>query len=335
MELENSRNAKKKGNRVLKMDYKEFVDRVSRDLVQVLPDDMKKVIIFAEQVNKLQGRSYYGISVKPVDFSAGISLDLYPLFECMEEGEPYEHVLQQIGKFTVHAMKLLPKQEILEFMDFDSWKEKLTVQIVPVKGNEEILCTVPHMKKEDLAMVYRFMHVTSSNNVFSALITNDLLEGYHISAEELHEQAMANAVEKFPATIRNMRDIISEIANTRPDLDVEKQEERCLKMYVARCNNGVNGASCIFYPGFLKQTAKQLGGDFYILPCSIHEVIFVVDTDELDYRRLEDMVKEANETVIQSKDRLSDFVYHYDAKEDIFEKAETFAVRKEIGRNRI
>lgn len=311
------------------MDYREFVDCVCRDLAQVLPEHMQKWMISAEQVDKLQGESYYGLSVKPVDFGAGMSLDLHPLFECVEEGEPYEHVLQQIGKFTVQAMEWFPKQEIMNMMDFDSLREKLMVQIVPVKGNEEMLCTVPHIQKEDLALVYRFMHCTSQKEVFSALITNDLMESYQISAEELHEQAMANAVEKFPATIRSMQDIISEISKTRPDLVVEKREERKLKMYVATCNHGINGASCIFYPGFLKQAAKQLGGDLFILPCSIHEVILIVDTDEVDYRRLEEMVQEANEAVIQPKDRLSDFVYHYDAKEDIFEKAEAFQVRKE------
>ena len=86
------------------MDYREFVDCVIRDLAQVLPNNMQRVIISAEQVNKLQGRSYYGLSVKPVDLNVGISLDLHPLFECVEEGEPYEHVLRQIGKFTVQAM---------------------------------------------------------------------------------------------------------------------------------------------------------------------------------------------------------------------------------------
>lgn len=311
------------------MDYREFVDCVIRDLAQVLPNNMQRVIISAEQVNKLQGRSYYGLSVKPVDLNVGISLDLHPLFECVEEGEPYEHVLKQIGKYTVQAMEWFPKQEIMEFMDMDLLEEKLTVQIVPVKGNEEMLRTIPHMQKEDLAIVYRFMHCTRQKEIFSALFTNDLLDSYHISAEELHEKAMANAVEKFPATIRSMRDIVSEISKTKPELVGEKREERHLKMYVATCNKGFNGASCIFYPGFLKQAAEQLGGDFYILPSSIHEVIFVVDTDEVDYRRLEEMVQQANETVIEPKDRLSDFVYHYDAKDDIFEKAEAFKVRKE------
>lgn len=310
------------------MDYREFVDRVSRDLAQVLPEDMQNWMIVAEQVNKLQGASYYGISVKPAGFGAGMSLDLYPLFECVEEGEPYEHVLKQIGKFTVQAMEWFPKQEIMEFMDMDLLEEKLTVQIVPVKGNEEMLRTIPHMQKEDLAIVYRFMHCTRQKEVFSALVTNDLLDSYHMSAEELHEKAMANAVEKFPATIRSMRDIVSEISKTSPELVVEEREERRLKMYVATCNNGINGASCIFYPGFLEQAAEQLGGDFYILPSSIHEVIFVVDTDEVDYRRLEEMVQQANETVIEPKDRLSDFVYHYDAKDDIFEKAEAFKARR-------
>ena len=310
------------------MDYREFVDCVSRDLVKVLPNNMQRVIISAEQVNKLQGRSYYGLSVKPVDLNVGISLDLHPLFECMEEGETYEHVLRQIGKFTVQAMKQFPKQEILDLLDFDSLKEKLTVQIVPIEGNEEMLCTVPHIQKEDLALVYRFMHCTSQNDVYAALIDNELLDSYHISAEELHEQAMANAIKRFPATIRSMRDFVSEISKTSPELVVEEREERRLKMYVATCNNGINGASCIFYPGFLKQAAEQLGGDFYILPSSIHEVIFVVDTDEVDYRRLEEMVQQANETVIEPKDHLSDFVYHYDAKDDIFEKAEAFKARR-------
>ena len=311
------------------MNYREFVNCVVRDLAQVLPDDMQEVKISAEQVNKLQGKSYYGLSVKPVDFNAGFSLDLHPLFECVEEGEPYEHVLKQIGKFTVQVMKQLPKQEILEFMDYGSLRKKMTVQVVPVKGNEEMLRTVPHMKKEDLALVYRFVHCTRQKEVYAALITNELMNSYHISVEELHEQAMTNAVKKFPATIRSMKDIISEVSKTRPDLVGEKREERKLEMYVATCNNGVNGASCIFYPGFLKQAAEQLGGDLYILPCSIHEVIFVVDTGEVDHRRLEKMVHEANEAVIEPKDWLSDFVYHYDAKEDIFEKADAFEERKE------
>ena len=310
------------------MDYKEFVDCVSRDLAQVLPEDMQKWRIVAEQVNKLQGASYYGLSVKPVGFGAGMSLDLHPLFECVEEGESYEHVLKQIGKYTVQAMEWFPKQEIMEFMDMDLLEEKLTVQIVPVKGNEEMLRTIPHIQKEDLAIVYRFMHCTRQKEIFSALFTNDLLDSYHISAEELHEKAMANAIEKFPATIRSMCDIVSEISKTKPELVGEKREERHLKMYVATCNKGFNGASCIFYPGFLKQAAQQLGGDFYILPSSIHEVIFVVDTDEVDYRRLEEMVQQANETVIEPKDRLSDFVYHDDAKDDIFEKAEAFKARR-------
>ena len=172
------------------------------------------------------------------------------------------------------------------------------------------------------------MHRTSTNDIYAALITNDLLDSYHISAEELHEKAMANAVDRFPATIRSMRDIISEISKTSPDLAVEKREEGRMELYVAKSNNGVNGASCILYPGFLKQAAEQLGGDFYILPSSIHEVLFVADTDEVEYRRLEEIVQQINETVIEPKDHLSDFVYHYDAKDDIFEKAEAFKARR-------
>jgi len=31
------------------------------------------------------------------------------------------------------------------------------------------------------------------------------------------------------------------------------------------------GASVIQYPGFMEQAAEQVGGDFFVLPSSIHE----------------------------------------------------------------
>ena len=43
---------------------------------------------------------------------------------------------------------------------------------------------------------------------------------------------------------------------------------------------------------------------------------------------VENMVKEVNATQVDLKDQLSDHVYHYDAKEKVFELAEKFDARK-------
>lgn len=73
--------------------------------------------------------------------------------------------------------------------------------------------------------------------------------------------------------------------------------------------------------------AERVGGDFYILPSSIHEILLVKDDETFDINRLEDMVKEVNETQVAPEDLLTDSVYHYDFKEKVFELAEKYEER--------
>jgi len=46
-----------------------------------------------------------------------------------------------------------------------------------------------------------------------------------------------------------------------------------------------------------------------------------------DLESLQFMVREINRTEVAPEDRLSDFVYHYDAQDHVLERAETFAER--------
>ena len=59
---------------------------------------------------------------------------------------------------------------------------------------------------------------------------------------------------------------------------------------------------------------------YFMLPSSIHEVIAVPAGDK-DYRDLESMVKQINMMQVAKEEQLSDHVYHYDAKEKVFELA--------------
>ena len=74
--------------------------------------------------------------------------------------------------------------------------------------------------------------------------------------------------------------------------------------------------------------SEKLGGDFFLLPSSVHEVILIPDKPDMQYSELEKIVKEVNATQVDVKDQLSDHVYHYDAKEKVFELAEKFDARK-------
>ena len=300
------------------MDYREFVDQISEDLKKVLPDELQGVKITARQVDKLQGASYYGITVQPENSNIGISMDLSSAFEAMENGRSYDVVLAELGTAVADGFSNRPNVRAAELMDYEAMKDKLMVQVVPTAGNEEMLAGIPHVEQEDMSLVYRFVIETNEQGSATTLVTNQMLENYGISAEQLHADAMANAPEQFPASVRSMQEVLAEIMGIEPEMMPGEPGG----MYVATCNQGVNGAGCIFYPEFMDQAAEKLGGDFFVLPSSVHEVILLPDTGDMSFHELESMVQEINATEVQPADRLSDSVYHYDAEEHIFEKAQ-------------
>ena len=66
----------------------------------------------------------------------------------------------------------------------------------------------------------------------------------------------------------------------------------------------------LFLEKQMKEAAKMLGGDLYILPSSVHEVI-VVPAVVIDPTKAADMVREINQTVVEPREFLSDMVLKY------------------------
>lgn len=88
-------------------------------------------------------------------------------------------------------------------------------------------------------------------------------------------------------------------------------------MWVASIENGQNGACVIQYPHFLDDAAETLGGSFYVLPSSIHEVLLLADDTSPSLSELENMVRTINQAEVAPEERLSDNVFHYDCESHI------------------
>ncbi|MGN0256486.1 MAG: DUF5688 family protein [Eubacterium sp.] len=205
----------------------------------------------------------------------------------------------------------------LDLADYSKMKELLTLQLLSSDGNGYKLDDVPYRKVEDMTLVYRFDLGDTENGRASILVTNDMLRRYGIDEEQLHQDAMASTVNNRPASLRTMGDVLSGV------------EMESTPLWVASVDGGMNGACVIQYPGFLDQAAKTLGGDFFVLPSSIHEVLLYQDDGTIGRKDLEEMVQSINESEVAPADRLSDFVYHYDSKERVFENARSFEARAE------
>ena len=68
--------------------------------------------------------------------------------------------------------------------------------------------------------------------------------------------------------------------------------------------------------------AEQIGGDYYVLPSSLHELVVLKKDQILTADELKAMVKEVNQQMVGPNEKLSDGVYVYDAKERVFSRVD-------------
>ena len=296
------------------MTYTEFVDKIQEDLrtdfSTVLPEQYRNTEIGTGEVKKLQGCSYYGLSFRPEGSATGASLDLKPLYESMQEGRPYADLLADLEAELLKLARHMPDPDPALLGNYEKLKRSLTIQLIPRKGNEELLKEIPHRDFEDLCAVYRVDLSDLGCPDSSMLVTSRLLGEYGVTPEELHRDALRYAPIFHPATLRSLREIISEQCGPESVCGEESGPD----ILVATVEDKFFGAGVLFYPDFLDHAAALLGGKFFILPSSIHELLFIEDNGDIRPEFLKEMVRAINEAHVAPRDRLSDSVYHYTGK---------------------
>lgn len=107
-------------------------------------------------------------------------------------------------------------------------------------------------------------------------------------------------------------------------------------MFVLTNDTKVNGAAAILNDDIRQEIAEKVG-DFYMLPSSIHETLIIPKDAGMEFKELEQMVQEVNQTqVAPGRTSFGIHVYEYDAKEhELFrsDRAEERAKQKEEKRD--
>ena len=82
-------------------------------------------------------------------------------------------------------------------------------------------------------------------------------------------------------------------------------------LLVLTTEDGLLGASALFYPGMKEKIGEIVGGDYYVLPSSIHEVLIYPDNGRMSAMELAKIVKEINENEVRPQDRLCNKVFRF------------------------
>lgn len=299
------------------MDYENFKEQFIEDVKDCLYEQGAEVSVSVHEVNKLN-ESYEAITVTPEGSNIGID----KFYEAIGDGKSYDEVVDKAVEVINNGISQRPDFDIDSLTDYSKMKEKLAMEAVSSEANKEMLENVPHQNIEDMAVVYRFVLSSDDEGRASILVTNQLLENMGVTPEQLHADAMENAPQIKPVEIKGMSEVMAEMMGIFP---VAPEDEQ---MYVATVQDKVHGAGVLAYQDFMDKAAERAGGDFFILPSSIHEILIVPDNGKMNLKDLEAMVREVNATQVSPADKLTDSVYHYDSKEKIFELGEKFVERQ-------
>ena len=311
------------------MNYEDFKEKFIEDVSDRLYEQGAEVNISVHEVNKLN-ESYEAITVTPEGSNIGVNVGIDKFFGAYEHGTSYEDVVDRAVDTISHGIAERPAFDVASLTDYSQMKEKLAMEVVSAEANKDLLETVPHKNMEDMAVVYRFVLSSDDDGRASILVTNQIIESMGVTPEQLHADALENAPHIKPAEIRGMSEVMAEHvgpaqAEMMGIVPMDSEDEQ---MFVATVPDKVHGAGVLAYQDFMDQAAERVGGDFFILPSSIHEILIVPDNGQMDLKTLEDMVKDVNATQVAPADKLTDSVYHYDSKEKIFELGEKFVERQ-------
>ena len=311
------------------MDYENFKEQFVEDVKEKLYEQGTEVDITVNTVNKLN-ESYEAMTVKPEGSNIGVNIGIDKFYGATQDDISYDDVVDKAVKAISDGFLNQPQIDVASLTDYDQMKEKLVMEVVSAETNKEMLENVPHQNIEDMAVVYRFVLNSDDEGRASILATNQMIENMGVTPEQLHADALENAPRIKPAEIKGMGEVLAEM------MGVEQAEMMGLypvrpedeQIFVASVPDKVHGAGVLAYQDFMDQAAERAGGDFYILPSSIHEILIVPDNGKMGLSDLENMVKEVNATQVAPADKLTDNVYHYDSQAKIFELGEKFVARQ-------
>lgn len=323
------------------MTYQEFVIKMQNRLNYRQRQSGNVYSVSADTVKKIQA-SYYGllISVSTIsDAKWGINLKPY-YFEFLVSEVSMDDMVDRIDQGICHEIEHLPKYDLSNIKDYEYVKNHLGLQVINMEKNQEFLKNIPYTQIADLALVYR---IFIDQNI-CALINNNMLKRYGISKEQLHSDAISHDQREKPCFIKKMEEVLKELLKKilqDKEMPKEKREEMKnklakvendppLQMYIAGID-GVYGASVIARPDFLEKATQLMGGDFYVIPSSIHEVIILKDKHQGSIREIEETIWEENMLNVSEEDFLSNNLYHYDSSDHIFETAAGYEQRMKNG----
>lgn len=303
------------------MDVREFTKTVREELPDFLPDDVYEDLIIEDvEISKMNDQRLHGLIFRVKGSDAAPTLYIDDLHERHENGEDLGYLLVELAN-RYEGARHAPAPPDVD-LTWDRVRENLSVRLIEKQRNRDFLRERPYVDVGNgLALICDINMGEDRGGDWRVNINRSLLESFGVDTESLFAEALNRAPEIEPPVLTDMgQALFSPDKVNLLEGDIHIAPEDLGNMYVLTNEAGTFGAAALFYPDIKEKTAEILGSGYYVLPSSVHEVILVPEAAGINEKELCDMVKQANRTVVEPQDVLSDNVLHYDRDERRLDK---------------
>lgn len=284
------------------MEFHIFVEKVVATLKESLGEAYEIQVTEVVKNNNIHLTGVV-ITKRPANVSPTIYLNQY-YQKYQEEGNFQQTVGEMMALYEQQAKEL--QLDMSFFTDFTQVKERLYHKLVHYEKNKKMLEDVPHIRWNDLAVV--FYYAMEQDVVGRATIT---IRKEHLAIWKQEEGmlfaiAQENMRRDMPELLVPMKELLEEMTG----VELEKQYD--VPMYVLTNKEKIFGASVLLYSEKLQKLAEKTGKNLLILPSSVHEVLLMPDEEDREYGFYRQMVEEVNTTQVDPEEVLSYSLYCYD-----------------------
>ncbi len=315
--------------------FERFQQKVKDGILAYLPKEYRDAVVDIVHVQRNNDQEQVAVAITRNGQTAPARVYLEEYYNRFPDWASDGAILRTIAAdYLTEESEMEWKAEMAEAIkDYGSVKGDIRLQVVNRDMNQESLRGCPKREVEgtDLVAVFHVLLYKEGEARASMLVTDRMMEGWGLDMESLYGTALDNTVAQAPAQISSL---ISIYSDGEEPLTPEKVFSEEQDLYVLSNPQKWHGAAAILYPGLLQSIADASQSSFYVMPCSIHEVMLAKKNDATDVWELQSMVIGSNRYEIPPEEVLSDQVYLYDGKEQKLSLATSPEKSKEHTGNR-
>ncbi len=286
----------------------EFAEKVRECIEEKLAEEGTNYTVTIQEKTKNNDIKLHGIAIRPEGLSAVPLIYLENYYGDTDEERSVEDVSDAIISLSRELRERTPAFRMPD-LDYDNIRDMLRVKLVNNTSSPQVLRNMVHRDVGCGFSLTAYIDLPRSSGLEGMIqVSRELAKAADYDRQKIMDTALYNSASMDPAYLKR----ISEMVLMDDGEDLLNSEKRGEDSILVLGHESTEfGAVALYYPGIKEKISEIVGGDYFILPSSVHELLVVPDNGAYSSSQLMDMVMSVNSTELLPQDRLADRVLLY------------------------